>query len=106
VDGEPEATLRRRFEAGDLDGTLSFAIETYGAELYGFVAGLARNTGIADDVFGAMCERMWKGLPKFRWESSLRVWAYQIARNEFLRSTRRTNRGKRDLPSSSRARAR
>jgi DNA-directed RNA polymerase specialized sigma24 family protein len=41
---------------------------------------------------------MWKGLPKFRWESTLRVWAYRIARNEFLHTARATTRAKREVP--------
>lgn len=92
-----EAELRRRFEAGDLDGTMSAALEGYGGELYGFLVGLARDPARADDVFGATCERLWRALPKFRWDSSFRVWAYTVARNEFLRSTRETTRAKRHV---------
>jgi RNA polymerase sigma factor (sigma-70 family) len=93
-----EAELRRRFDAGDLDGTMASAVEGYGAELFGFLVGLTRDPIAADDVFSATCERMWRGLPKFRWDSTLRVWAYAIARNEFLRSTRSTSRSKREIP--------
>ncbi len=82
-----EVEIRRRFDADDLDGAMRLAIETYGNELYGFLVGLARNRTHAEDVFGATCEAMWKSLPKFRWESSLRVWAYTIARNEFFRQS-------------------
>lgn len=92
-----EAELRRRFEAGDLDGTMSAALEGYGGELYGFLVGLARDPARADDVFGATCERLWRALPRFRWDSSFRVWAYTVARNEFLRSTRETTRAKRHV---------
>jgi pimeloyl-ACP methyl ester carboxylesterase len=27
---------------------------------------------------------LWRGLPEFRWESSLRVWAYAIMRHHFF----------------------
>jgi RNA polymerase sigma-70 factor, ECF subfamily len=97
---ELETTLKQRFEAGDLDGTMSAAIEGYGRELYGFLVGLARDQGRADDVFGALCERLWRALPKFRWDSTFRVWAYTIARNEFLRSTRETVKAKRHVAAS------
>ena len=93
-----EADLKRRFDAGDLDGAMASAVEGYGAELFGFLVGLTRDPVAADDVFSATCERMWRGLPKFRWDSTLRVWAYTIARNEFLRSTRTTARQKREIP--------
>ena len=83
-----EARVRERCEAGDIDGGLTAAIEGYGGELYGFLVGLAKDRTRADDAFAATCERIWKGLPKFRWTSTLRVWIYQIAKNEFLRTTR------------------
>ena len=36
---------------------------------------------ILQDVFSALCERVWRKLPEFRWQSSFRTWAYAIARN-------------------------
>jgi RNA polymerase sigma-70 factor, ECF subfamily len=93
-----EAELRRRFDAGDLDGAMARAVEAYGDELFGFLFGLVRDDDRAADLFGDVCERMWRGLPTFRWESSFRVWMYTIARNEFLRSGRRVNRQRRELP--------
>jgi RNA polymerase sigma factor (sigma-70 family) len=84
-----EIEIRRRFEAGDLDGALTKAIEGYGAEVYGFLIGLARDGDQASDVFSATCERLWKYLPGYRWEGPIQVWFYRIARNEFLRSVKR-----------------
>lgn len=31
-----------------------------------------------------LSEQLWKGLPKFRWQSSLRTWAYALARHAAL----------------------
>jgi RNA polymerase sigma factor (sigma-70 family) len=95
---ELEADLKRRFDVADFDGVIAAAIAGYGDELYGFLLGLAGDAARADDVFSAMCERMWKGLAKLRWDSSFRVWAYTIARNEFLRSTREANRARKQVP--------
>lgn len=86
---EREDAIRIRFDAGDLRGAITAAIEGYGPELFGFLNGLTRDRDRAADVFGATCERLWRGLPRFRWDSPFRVWAYAIARNEFLRSLRR-----------------
>jgi RNA polymerase sigma-70 factor (ECF subfamily) len=83
-----EADLRKRFDAGDLDGAMTAAVTGYGGELYGFLVGLTRDGDRASDVFAATCERLWRALPAFRWESSFRVWAYTVARNEFLRAAR------------------
>lgn len=77
---------------------MAAAIAGYGDELFGFVIGLTRDHARADDVFGATCERLWRALPQFRWESSLRVWAYTVARNEFLRSIRQVVRDRRAVP--------
>jgi len=93
-----EAELRRRFDAGDLDAAMAHAVEHYGPELFGFLVGLARDHDRASDVFGQVCERMWRGLKTFRWESSFRVWMYAVARNEYLRSTRRDKKAKREVP--------
>jgi len=93
-----EAAVRARFDAGDLDGTIATALAGYGDELFGFLIGLARDRTQAEDAFGAACERIWRGLPKFRWDSTFRVWAFRIARNEFLRTTREVARARRAVP--------
>ncbi|HET9990941.1 MAG TPA: sigma-70 family RNA polymerase sigma factor [Kofleriaceae bacterium] len=80
-----DAEIRTRCDAGNFDGALALALELYADELFGFINGLARDRTQAEDAFSAACERMWKGLSKFRWDSTFRVWAYRIARNEFLR---------------------
>jgi len=91
-----ELEIRRRFDAADLNGAMQLAIESYGNDLYGFLVGLTRDRAFADDVFGATCERMLRGLPKFRWESTLQTWAYTIARNELIEQTRSPRR--REVP--------
>jgi len=52
---------------------MSRAIERYGDELFGCLVGLSGDRDRAGDVFNAMCERAWRALPRFRWESSVRV---------------------------------
>lgn len=93
-----EAEIRTRIERGDLDGAVTVALETYASELFGFLWGLARDRAHAEDVFSATCERIWRGLGRFRWDSSFRVWAYRVARNELLRSTRETQLARQTIP--------
>lgn len=93
-----EAAIKAAWERGDFDSAISTALDRYGDELFGFLMGLARDQTQAEDAFSAACERMWRGLPAFRWESSLRVWAYRIARNEFLRTTREVARQRKGVP--------
>lgn len=83
-----ESEIRACCERDDLDAALTVALELYGRELLGFLWGLARDRVHAEDVFSTTCERLWLGLKRFRWDSTFRVWAYRIARNEHLRSTR------------------
>jgi RNA polymerase sigma-70 factor (ECF subfamily) len=34
-----------------------------------------------EEVFSIVAESIWSGLPRFAWESSVRTWAYSVARN-------------------------
>jgi RNA polymerase sigma-70 factor (ECF subfamily) len=83
-----EAEIRRRVAAEDLAGAMSAALRGYGHELMGFLVGLSGDHGEAEEVFGVTCEKLWRALPAFRWDSSFRVWAYVVARNEFYRARR------------------
>ncbi len=83
-----EERVRARHDGGDLDGATTLAVETYGPEIYGFLHALARDDDLASEAFSTFTEDLWKGLGKFRWESSLRTWAYALARNALHRVRR------------------
>ncbi len=93
-----EAGIKAAWDRKDFNAAISTALDRYGDELFGFLTALARDQTQAEDAFSAACERMWRGLPAFRWESTLRVWAYRIARNEFLRTTRDVARARKGVP--------
>ncbi len=93
-----EAAIKAAWDREDFNAAISTALDRYGDELFGFLTALARDQTQAEDAFSAACERMWRGLPAFRWESTLRVWAYRIARNEFLRTTRDVARARKGVP--------
>jgi RNA polymerase sigma-70 factor, ECF subfamily len=93
-----EAEMRRLVEAGDLTAAMTAGVKGFGPELYGFLAGLTRDQDRAGDLFGSLCEQLWKNLAGFRWESTFRVWAYAVARNEFLRSLRTSARAQKQVP--------
>ncbi len=57
------------------------ALQLYGVELLSFLRALANNHDLAAEAFAELGEDVWKGLPRFRWESSLRSWLYSLARN-------------------------
>jgi RNA polymerase sigma-70 factor (ECF subfamily) len=99
VSDELEGRVRGLVTAGDIDGATTAAIAGYGPELHGFLVALAKDTDLGSEAFALACEQMWRGLAKFRWEASLRTWAYHLARNalhQLRRDPRR--RPERNLP--------
>jgi RNA polymerase sigma-70 factor (ECF subfamily) len=87
-----ESRIREHASADDLERAVTVAIEGYGPELLGYLHAMAPTATEADDLFSELCERVWRGLPKFRWDSSFRTWAYTIARN-LLRDRHRARSG-------------
>jgi RNA polymerase sigma-70 factor (ECF subfamily) len=75
-----EHRVRALCGAGDHHAATTAAIEGYGPELLGFLVVMMRDEHDASDVFGDLCVRLWRGLPSFRWDSSLRTWLYILAR--------------------------
>jgi RNA polymerase sigma-70 factor, ECF subfamily len=103
--GEPserdagERAIRALCQAGDHDEATTAALRMYGVELLGFLRALANSHDLASEAFAELGEDLWKGLPRFRWESSLRSWLYSLARNalaQLRRDPRR--RAERNLP--------
>lgn len=78
---ELEKRIRSASDAGDYDTAATLFIERYGSEILGFLAGRLRNPSDATEVFSLFAETFWRGLPAFQWHSSLRTWAYTLARN-------------------------
>jgi RNA polymerase sigma-70 factor, ECF subfamily len=77
--------LREHFERGELERTATLFLERYGQEILGFLLSRLRNATTSADVFSQFAEDFWKGLPGFSWRSSLRAWAYALARNAAYR---------------------
>lgn len=93
-----EADLRDRWRRGDYDGAATLALRTYGGEIFTFLLAVHRDEADASDVFARFAETLWKGLPSFAWSSTLRTWAYGIARNVSRTWRRDDARRKRRLP--------
>ncbi len=75
-----EASIRRSWDAGDMEAAATLAIRSYGPELLGYLHAMV-HTADPDELFSRLCEQLWKHLPSFRWESSVRTWTYVVARN-------------------------
>jgi RNA polymerase sigma-70 factor (ECF subfamily) len=91
VDRDTRAALAK----GDPDGAATIFLRAYGPEIFGFLVALHRDEAAAGDAFSAFAEGVWRGLPGFSWSSSLRTWAYAIARNVSVTARRREGRKQR-----------
>lgn len=92
-----EAPVRAAAAAGDRRAAAAAAVELYGAEIGGYLHAIARDDDLAAEAFAMFCEDLCKGLPSFRWESSLRTWAYTLARHALYR-LKRTPAARRQIP--------
>jgi RNA polymerase sigma-70 factor (ECF subfamily) len=88
-----EREVRALCGRGDHDGAATLAVRRYGPEILGFLVAVHRGGDDANDAFSAFAEALWKGMPRFAWESTLRTWAYAIARN--VSRTHRRDAGRR-----------
>jgi RNA polymerase sigma-70 factor, ECF subfamily len=83
-----ESEVRALCDRKNYDGAATLAIRELGGEVFGFLIAVQRDEAMADEAFSAFAEGLWRGLPTFAWSSTLRTWAYAIARN-VLRMQRR-----------------
>ena len=51
----------------------------YGPQILGYLTSILRNDADAAEVFSQFTEDLWRGLPGFRGECPVRVWAYRLA---------------------------
>lgn len=83
-----EAEIARLLEAGDLQSAAAAIMRGYGPAILGYLAALARDEDRADDVFSQFSEDLWRGLPGFRRDASVRTWVYKLAWHAWLRQER------------------
>ena len=71
--------VRQLLDAGDASAAATEALRAFGPEILRYLRSMLRNEDDAADAFSAFAENVWKGLERFRGESSLRTWAFRIA---------------------------
>lgn len=90
---DSEEGIAAAWARGDHAAAATLTFELYSAEILAFL-GTRMNPSDADEVFGAFAEKLWAGLPGFQWRSSMRSWAYRLARNAAIDHARGAhNRG-------------
>jgi RNA polymerase sigma-70 factor (ECF subfamily) len=84
-----EAEIRARITANDHAIAASVLVKSYGPEIVTYLAGVLRSTD--DDVreaFSMFCEDVCRGLPTFRFASTVRTWTYVVAHRAALQHLR------------------
>lgn len=74
-----DSRVRMLLQEGNQDAAASIVIKALLPHVRRYVRSLVRDGDGRDDVLSLWMEDVWRGLPGFRWECSLRVWARQIA---------------------------
>lgn len=73
---ELEGIVRARASALDWEGAATAALRGLGPQVLRYLRSLLRDEGAASEAFSHFA---WRGLEGFRWESSLRTWAFSLA---------------------------
>lgn len=66
-------------QQGQLSAAAEAIVRDHGPQILGYLSSILRNDGDAADVFSQFTEDLWRGLPGFRGECPVRVWAYRLA---------------------------
>ncbi|WP_347402451.1 sigma-70 family RNA polymerase sigma factor [Corallococcus macrosporus] len=64
-----------------MNQAVELAVRGYGPEVRRLMFAILQDDARVQDAFGLFCEGLVKGLPRFRWESSLWTWIQRMARN-------------------------
>ena len=79
------ADVRAALERGEPTAATTRALQGYGPQILGYLLAMSASEADAHDAFALFCEQLWRGLPGFRWQSSLRTWSYVLARDALQR---------------------
>ena len=95
---ELEQTIREACQRQDWQAAATHALRGYGPEVLGFLVGLESSEQRGREVFSTFCEDLWRGLPGFGWDCSLRTWLYCVARHACFREKRAERRRPYGMP--------
>ncbi len=77
-----EREFRSLVERGDAGQAAGEVLRRVGPKILAYQRAVLRDEDAAADAFSIFAETLWKSLPSFRWESSLRTWTFRIAAEE------------------------
>lgn len=94
-----EQEIRAAFDSGRLQDAATAVLGLYGDEILSFIHSRLRDRVDSDEAFAMFAEDLWNGLPGFGWRSSVRTWAYTLARNATIRfASTNDRRAAKNLP--------
>ena len=76
--------IQAKLTAGDQRGAATEALRAYGPKILGYLTAVLRDEADAADAFSIFAEHLWRGLPSWRGQASLRTWAFKLAWNAAL----------------------
>lgn len=79
-----ESRVRALLAGGDGGAAATEALRALGPGVLRYLRSLLRDEAAATDAFSEFAEHLWRGLPAFRGESSLRGWALRLAHHAAL----------------------
>jgi RNA polymerase sigma-70 factor (ECF subfamily) len=89
---ELERSVREACGRRDYSDATAALVRGFGPEIFGFLMATNKSEQDASDIFSDFCLAVLRGLPGFRFHSSLRTWTYALARNAAHHHRRDTGR--------------
>jgi RNA polymerase sigma-70 factor (ECF subfamily) len=74
-----DARVKALLDEGRSGDAAAEALRALGPQVLGYLSAVLKSEADAHEVFSQFAEDLWKGLPGFRGEASLRAWAYRVA---------------------------
>jgi RNA polymerase sigma-70 factor (ECF subfamily) len=84
--------IRAQIAEGEVEAATEQVLRDLGPAIYSLLVGLHSDPVVADEIFAEFAERLWRSLPRYRGECSVRSWAYRIARAASVDHRRRAGR--------------
>jgi RNA polymerase sigma-70 factor, ECF subfamily len=87
-----EVEIRRAFDDAEYERAATLIVAQYGPEILGFLTAWVNDQELAAEVFSIFTEDLWVGLRDFKWQCTVRGWAYTLARNAARRHHKHESR--------------
>jgi len=94
-DAEIDLRVRAQCEQSDYQGAATSLLTALGSDVIRFIHARFREEQVSAEVFSRFAEDLWLGLPKFRFQCSVRTWVFILARNAGSRQLNRELRKER-----------